>query len=52
MIVRDGSDKMSDLGFKLMVYMYWVVDLFYSPEKRTESFGIKEGATQRPTSRL
>jgi len=44
MIVRDRSDKMSDFGFKLMVYMYWVVDLFYSPEKRIKSFGIKEGA--------
>ena len=44
MILRDESDKMSDFGFKLMVCMYWVVDLFYSPEKRIKFFGIKEGA--------
>ena len=36
---------MSDFGFKLMVGMYWVVDLFYSPEKRIRSFHMKRGVT-------
>ena len=45
MIARDGCDKMSDFGFRLMVGVYWVVDLFYSPEKRIRRFGIKKGTT-------
>lgn len=36
---------MSDLGFKLMVCIYWVVDLFYLPEKRIETLGIHPGVT-------
>ena len=37
--------KMSDSMFRLMVGMYKIADLWYSPEKRIRSFGIKPGAT-------
>jgi ubiquinone/menaquinone biosynthesis C-methylase UbiE len=42
-VACDRGDKMSDLGFKLMVLIYWVVDLFYSPEKRLETLKIRPG---------
>jgi ubiquinone/menaquinone biosynthesis C-methylase UbiE len=39
------DDKMPDWGFRLMVFMFQIIDIFYSPDKRVKSFGLKQGST-------
>ena len=38
-------EKMPDIGFKIMSFIFKLIDAFYPPEKRISSFGIKEGFT-------
>ena len=44
-MARKKRDKMSDFGFRLLVGIYKIVDLWFSPEKRIKTFDIREGAT-------
>ena len=39
------TDRMSDVGFKLMTLMYKFVDFFYPFDKRVKMLNIKEGFT-------
>lgn len=39
------KEKMPDFGFRLMTIMYNIMDLFYTPEKHIQDYGIKEGYT-------
>ena len=38
-------EKMPDISFKIMSFMFKLMDIFYPFEKRIRNFGIKEGYT-------
>ena len=40
-MARKKRDKMSDFGFRLLVGIYKIVDLWFSPEKRIKTFEIR-----------
>jgi len=44
-----GQEKLPAVGFRIMLFMYWVYDLFFNSEKRIQSHlraaGITEGMT-------
>ncbi|PKK83254.1 MAG: methyltransferase type 11 [candidate division Zixibacteria bacterium HGW-Zixibacteria-1] len=42
---RKKPDRMSDISFTLMSFVFKVMDLFHSPVKKIDSFGISEGMT-------
>ena len=38
-------ERMPNIAFRLMSFMFKIIDIFYSLEKRINNFGIKEGFT-------